>query len=120
MKKCLIPMLLLAAVTTRADAQDTARGFVYTDANANAVRDAGEAGIPGVLVSNGRDAAVTDADGAWSLPVTDDTALFVVKPTDFAVPVDTHRRPRYYYLHKPAGSPPGDAAPGVVMMLSST
>ena len=113
MKKCLIPMLLLAAVTARADAQDTARGFVYMDANANAVRDGGEAGIPGVLVANGRDVAVTDAEGAWSLPVTDDTALFVVKPTDFAVPVDTHRRPRYHYLHKPAGSPPGDPAPGV-------
>ena len=79
MKKCLIPMLLLAAVTARADAQDTARGVVYADANANAVRDAGEAGLPGVLVSNGREVAATDADGVWSLPVTDDTALFVVR-----------------------------------------
>ncbi len=105
--------LLLSGITGPLFAEDTARGVVYADENGNGARDGGEAGLPGVMVSNGREVVLTDAAGAWSLPVGEDTALFVVKPSDYAVPVDAHRRPQYYYLHKPAGSPTGDPAPGV-------
>ena len=38
-------------------------GVVFHDANANGVRDGGEHGVPQVRVSNGRDVAVTDAQG---------------------------------------------------------
>lgn len=89
-----------------------AHGAVYLDANRNGLRDAGERGIPGVCVSNGREVVRTDRQGAWSLPVTDDTALFVIKPAGYAVPVDGQQLPRFYYLHKPQGSPPLDV-PGV-------
>lgn len=102
MKHAALMLLLCAAM---AQGQDTAKGFVYHDANGNGARDGGEAGVPGVAVSNGRDVVRTGSDGAWSLPVTDDTGLFVVKPAGWAVPVDEMQIPQHYYIHKPAGSP---------------
>ena len=33
------------------------------------------------------------------------TILFVIKPRDWKPPVDDHRLPQFYYIHKPAGSP---------------
>jgi C terminal of Calcineurin-like phosphoesterase/N terminal of Calcineurin-like phosphoesterase/Calcineurin-like phosphoesterase len=96
--------LLVLAFAGPANAAETARGTVFNDQNRNGVRDAGEPGIPGACVSNGREVVQTGADGAWSLPVDDDTALFVIKPAHYAVPVNADQVPQYYYLHKPAGS----------------
>jgi hypothetical protein len=89
-----------------ADEPKLATGFVFDDANANGVRDEGEAGIPGVAVSNKREVVVTDTGGRWVLPVEgDDTAFFVIKPRGWMVPVSADQLPRFYYLHKPNGSP---------------
>src|SRR5690606_38030372 len=54
----------------------------------------------------------TDGQGRWTLPVNDDTILFVVKPAGWGVPVDKDNLPRFHYIHKPQGSPPLDP-PGV-------
>ncbi len=97
--------LLAAGFALVATAQDSATGVVYEDANRNAVRDAGETGIPGVCVSNGRNVVQTDAEGRWSLPVDDDTILFVVKPEDWMTPVNEDQIPQFFYIHKPDGSP---------------
>lgn len=98
--------LALAVLTAwTAAAQTTAQGVVFHDRDADGTLDAGEEGIEGVCVSNGRDVARTDAEGRWSLPAGDDTIFFVVKPSDWAVPVDGDNVPRFYYIHKPAGSP---------------
>ncbi|MCP4646066.1 MAG: metallophosphoesterase [bacterium] len=108
-------MTIAMAVVTlalAAAAQKTAKGVVFNDANGNGLRDGGEAGIPDVSVSNGVDVVTTDASGAWSLPVDDDTTLFVIKPPHWAVSLDAHNRPRYFYIHKPEGSP-ALAVPGV-------
>ena len=37
-------------------------------------------GLPGVRVSNGQEVVKTDATGQYSLAVSDDTILFVIKP----------------------------------------
>jgi hypothetical protein len=63
------------------------------------------AGIPGVLVSNGREVVKTDAAGRYTLPIDDESIIFVIKPTGYAVPVDDDMLPRFYYIHQPAGSP---------------
>ncbi|HRX83549.1 MAG TPA: calcineurin-like phosphoesterase C-terminal domain-containing protein [Phycisphaerae bacterium] len=94
------------AASQPAAADDTARGVVYEDRNGNQQRDADEPGIAGVAVTNQEQVVVTDADGAYALPVTDDTIIFVVKPTGYAVPVSDQQLPRFYYIHRPAGSPP--------------
>jgi len=94
----------------------TATGVVFYDANRNGVRDAGEAGLADVRVSNGREIVLTDRAGAYRLRIDDDTVLFVVKPRGWMTPVDETNLPQFYYVHKPAGSPklgyPGVAPTG--------
>ena len=86
-------------------AEELARGTVFLDANRNGAREEVERGIGGVCVSNGREVVRTDPGGNWSLPVGDDTALFVIKPAGYGVPVNAQQIPQCYYLHKPHGSP---------------
>ena len=83
----------------------TATGVVFEDLDRDSVRDPNEPGLPGVRVSNGSDIVKTDANGAYSLPIDDDEIIFVIKPRDFMTPVDEDQLPKFYYIHKPAGSP---------------
>jgi hypothetical protein len=87
-------------------AGDMARGTVFLDANRNAMLDQGEAGVAGVLVSNGLEVVATDASGTYELPAYDDMNLFITKPAGYAVPVDQDMVPQFNYIHKLAGSPP--------------
>jgi hypothetical protein len=99
----------LACVLAPARADDpnpsTATGVVFEDRNGNGLRDADEPGIAQLRVSNGREIVKTDEKGAYRLPVSDDTILFVIKPRDWSTPVDKLNLPRFYYIHYPAGSP---------------
>jgi hypothetical protein len=88
-------------------------GVVFHDRDSDGVRDRFEFGIRGVAVSNGRDVARTDWHGRYRLPVSDDTIIFAVKPGGFTTPLDENHLPRFYYVHKPGGSPPGLRFPGV-------
>lgn len=94
----------------------TATGIVFHDKNRNGRRDAGEEGLPNVRVSNQREVVRTDKEGRYRLPVDNDTILFVVKPKGWMTPRDENNLPRFYYIHKPAGSPkqrfPGVAPTG--------
>ncbi len=67
--------------------------------------DADEPGIADVLVSNGSEVVKTDTDGNYTLPVTDDTILFVIQPKGWEVPVNEVNLPQFFYIHKPTGSP---------------
>lgn len=102
---------LLAAVTVSlvwagaALGTELARGIVFEDRNGNGVRDADEPGLRGVLVSNGVDVVKTDGDGRYEVSVDNDTIIFVIKPSRFATPVCELNLPRFYYIHKPDGSP---------------
>lgn len=102
--RTLAAALLCCLAATPALAQQAA-GFVFQDRNANGSRDTGERGLPGIRVSNGQEIVKTDSAGRYTLPVTDDTTLFVIKPRGWKTPVDTDNLPRFYYTHKPAGSP---------------
>ncbi len=97
--------LATAPYVAAAQATQVARGVVFEDRNGNGVRDANEPGIRGVRVSNQRQVVLTDSRGRYELPVTDDTILFVIKPRGWAAPVDENGLARFYYIHKPAGSP---------------
>ena len=102
---------------------DTVRGHVFEDLSGDGRRQPEEPGIPGVLVSNGVEVVVTDADGAWALPVYDDMNLFVVQPSGWRVPVDARQVPQFFHVHKREGTPrplrfgglpPSGAAPAQV------
>ena len=93
------PSRLLAADRT------TVSGVVYGNRSGAARRQVSDPGIAGVLVSNGHEVVKTDADGHYTLPVDDESVIFVIKPTGYAVSVDEEMLPRFYYIHQPAGSP---------------
>ncbi|MDA1007127.1 MAG: calcineurin-like phosphoesterase family protein, partial [Verrucomicrobia bacterium] len=109
-------LTLLPTLATLATAQQSATGTVYHDLNNNQSRDDGEPGLPGVLVSNQIEITKTDAEGRWSLPASDDCIFFLIKPRGWTSPVDAQQLPRFFYTHKPAGSPksqfPGVAPTG--------
>lgn len=104
---CAVVVIPIAMVRAQAPpTASTATGVVYHDRNHNGARDTGEEGLPDVCVSNQREVVRTDAEGRWKLPCGDDTTFFVIKPRGWMTPVDRERMlPRFYYIHKPAGSP---------------
>ena len=94
-------------------ADSTATGTVFLDTNGNQVMDDSEEGLSGVRVSNGQDVVLTDDSGKYSLTVSDDTIIFVIKPRGYMTPIDKNRLPKFYYIHKPLGSPDGLGYAGV-------
>ncbi|HET6374452.1 MAG TPA: metallophosphoesterase N-terminal domain-containing protein, partial [Methylocella sp.] len=97
---------LTAPAQARALGQEAVKGVVYESRSGAPQRQAGEPGLPGVLVSNGRDAVRTAADGSYTLPVEEGGAVFVIKPAGFSVPLDTETKlPRFSYIHQPGGTP---------------
>ena len=88
-------------------ANSTATGTVFLDTNKNNVLDDDEKGLPGIRVSNGLEIVQTDANGRYSLAVSDDTIVFVIKPRGYMTPINDNQLPKFYYIHKPHGSPEG-------------
>jgi hypothetical protein len=103
--------LALAAVEPqRAAAEDASgaqvSGIVFEDRDGSGTPSAANPGVPGVLVSNGRNVAVTGSDGRYALPLPDEATIFVVKPAGFMPPVEPRTNlPRFYRHHYPKGSP---------------
>ncbi|MAT11265.1 MAG: metallophosphoesterase [Rhodopirellula sp.] len=106
-------VLVSLLVAPSVDAQQMARGRVYHDTNFNQVWDTGEKGLAGISVSNGEDIVRTSKDGSYELSVSDDAILFVIKPAGWMTPLSETNLPRFYYIHKPKGSPQGTRFPGV-------
>jgi len=103
-----IGLVLLSPLESWADPAETseiATGMVFEDSTGSGVRPPGAKGIPGVLVSNGRDVVRTDADGRYRLSVSDGDVLFIIKPSGWSTPMTEHHLPRFYYVHRPNGSP---------------
>lgn len=104
-------LFLFAASAGAAQQEQQSRNFqvavgvVFHDANLNGVRDEGEKGLADVRVSNGRIIVRTDQEGGYRIPVDDDTIIFVIKPRNWRTQVDENNVPRFYYIHKPKGSP---------------
>ena len=86
----------------------TVKGTVFELRSGALTRQAGDRGLAGVMVSNGRDVVRTDADGTYSLPAEDGTAIFIIKPSGYNVLLDEITRlPRFSYIYQPDGTPPG-------------
>lgn len=72
-----------AQATVQGSAQRTANGIVFADRNANGVRDADEAGIEGVIVSDQVHVVRTAADGTYRLESGGFGLVFVSLPRGF-------------------------------------
>lgn len=109
-------VLSIVLCTPFLNADETATGIVFHDSNGNQTFDSGEKVLPGIRVSNGIQITATDNDGRYTLPVSDDSIVFVIKPRGWQVPLNEDWLPRFFYIHKPNGSPtskfPGVAATG--------
>lgn len=82
---CLLCLLALPGpVRAQADAP-CASGAVYEDRDGDGTRDAGERGLPGVRVSDGRDVVSTGARGRFRFGAdVDGRTVFVIKPPGLA------------------------------------
>lgn len=96
--------ILLSSLSSNSHG-DVAQGTVFHDLDGDGIRDAAEPGIPGVLVTNGRDVVRTDEAGGWTLSASPPTILSVVQPSGWRVPTSELQLPRHFRIHKPAGSP---------------
>ncbi len=92
---------------------ETATGRVFVDENRNGQLDGSEVGLPNVRVSNGADVVLTDGDGRYRIAVDEQTIIFITKPSNYAVPVNRHMLPQFYYIHQPNGSPDGQRYAGI-------
>ncbi len=74
------------------------KGTVFLDKNENGFLDAGEPGIENICVSNGKEVVQTNAHGKWGLPVRKNEAFFIIKPSNFTVPLNSHSIPQHFFL----------------------
>ncbi len=103
-----LPLVHFFLPTPLACAEAWATGVVYEDHDRDGRRDADEAGIAGVAVSNGDQVVRSDDDGRYRLPVGENTILFVIKPRGYDTARDERLKlPRFYYHHRPGGTPDG-------------
>ena len=93
------------ATAQRSSEATTLRGVVFVDSDKDGVRDAGESGLAGVKLSNGRELAVTDADGSYSLLLREGDTVFVIKPPGVDLPRGEDGLPAFWRHHFPQGSP---------------
>jgi C terminal of Calcineurin-like phosphoesterase/N terminal of Calcineurin-like phosphoesterase len=83
----------------------TVSGVVY-ESTTGEPRRPGDAGVAGVLVSNGREVVRTEAQGRYTLPIDDEAVIFLIKPSGYSVPVNPATNlPRISFIHQPKGSP---------------
>lgn len=101
----IVSAVIVSLVASNKAHAELARGMVYHDQNGNGTHESSEPGIPFVRVSNGLDVVSTDSAGKYELSVDDDTIVFVIKPRNWQTVLDEKRLPRFFYNHKPAGSP---------------
>ena len=84
-------------------------GTVFEDKNKDGKLDANEDGVKDVMVSNGIDVVLTDNNGEYKLPISDDMkkqmTVFITKPAGYDVPVNDQLVPQFFYFHQPEGSP---------------
>ena len=78
-------VLALLALAASAHAQATVAGVVFEDTNGNGVRDAGERGVPNVIVSNQDDVEKTDASGHYRIARGPTGIVFVSVPDRFRI-----------------------------------
>lgn len=108
------PKAALAAPGAATGPTQPISGVVFHDRDSSGVLRLNSPGVPRVAVSNGRDVVLTDARGRYTLQVAEHDIVFVVKPRNWAVPLNAHKLPQHWRAHKPNGSPrfkyPGHAA----------
>ena len=79
----MLGFVLVAALGIEPSRPVEVTGVVFDDQNGNGTRDAGEAGIAGVPVSNQEAVVTTDGSGAFRLPTAGTGVVFVSMPNGY-------------------------------------
>ncbi len=95
----------VAQVSGEGAVKQMAKGVVYHDTNGDKTFDAGDKPLADIRVSNGTQIVRTNELGQYELPIDEDDILFVIKPSGWKTPVNEQQLPRFFYVHKPHGSP---------------
>lgn len=82
-----------------------ATGRVFLDSNNDGKFNEGDQPFVNVRVSNGKEIVQTDDSGTWKLPLEEDAIFFLIKPSGYQSKLSENKLPRFYYIHKPNGSP---------------
>ncbi len=85
MRHVLAASLLLALTPFAAAQSPCFAGKVFDDANGDGVQGMDEAGIEGVLVTDGRALVRTSAQGYYVLPASDAAVVSIIKPAGWEV-----------------------------------
>ena len=98
------------APATAAQPARRVQGVVFDDANRNGRHDSGESGLPGVVVSDLRDVAVTGPDGRYALTAAPDAAILFVSLPDGWAPVGRFWEPLAHASRGASGRASGRAS----------
>ena len=83
----------------------TVKGVVYHDKTGEKSYDPKrDKPLKGIAVSNGCEVVTTNQNGEYELPIRNNSAIFVIKPRNWKVPVDENQIPEFYYIHSPNGA----------------
>ncbi|MBU6406967.1 MAG: calcineurin-like phosphoesterase C-terminal domain-containing protein [Alphaproteobacteria bacterium] len=104
MRTLLAVMAIWVLFAPIAAADPVQNGVVFADLNADGVRNAGEAGLSGVLVSNSVDVVATDRQGRYAVATPSHGEIFVIQPPGYQVATDETNTPRFFRLFR--GAPP--------------
>lgn len=97
--------VVILGAAPAAFAAETLTGIVFDDHDGDGLRDGGEPGVPGVLVSNGFHVVLTDTAGRYQLKLAERAIVFITKPAGWAVPLSEDNLPQFFYRHYPTGTP---------------
>ncbi len=106
-----VALLILLAQAQSAVAQTpvatatTMHGTVYVDGNDNGIRDAGESGLAGIAVSNGREIVRSDAQGRYAIAVQSGDVVFAIKPPNHRFGRRSDGLPAFWTAYAPQASP---------------
>src|SRR5690606_25486367 len=92
----LVFLLVLPGLAPDASARACNAGVVFEDSDGDGRRDRGEPALAGVQVSDGRRIVRTDAQGRWSLPLSPDHTVFVIKPASHDFPKGADGLPQFW------------------------
>ena len=95
-----------------------AKGRVFLDADNDGKYGENDQPFVNVRVSNGKEIVKTNDQGQWELPLEEDAIFFLIKPSGYQSKLSENKLPRFYYVHKPNGSPklryPGSKPTGAI------
>ncbi len=73
-----------------------------------------------IAQTNGSEVVKTDSEGKWTLPISNETGLFVIKPANYTVPLNSDKIPQHFFIYKKRNSGNSKNSPVDFPLIKST